>query len=208
MSPQIPGAYVDAPHLDESAQVDVPGVQRGHPHPGGEVAGPALTDLVITMRRAAEGMEQLFRQARMEAMFRFQRGVAQGQTDANGDALLHLFEVPQGATGYLTMVTLELAGADPANPVTGANPWHAIYAAQGTRSSRLADIIQVGGLVDFLLTDATAGQAKLPDVYKYGDKNSAPSLVGPNSFWAVIRLFTAARQVTARWQVLVEQPEP
>jgi hypothetical protein len=153
-------------------------------------------------------LEQLYHQARYEAMYRIQRGVAQGATDSStGDALLQLFQVPQGCTGYLMLCALDEAGVTPAVPDTSATLWHAIYGTGGPASTQ-AGVVAVGQLFDFQLNAPTRGDAMLPDVYKYAAKEGAPSLVGPGVFWAVIDAATVSRQVAARYAVLVEQPEP
>lgn len=204
----VPGAYEPQHDHDiEEPQVHVPGIQTQEPYPGREVGGPALTDLVMTIRQVAEGMEALYRQARFESMRRIQRGVTPGQTDANGDCILPLFQVPQGATGHLMLCALDEAGVTPAAPDTNANLYHGIYGITGP-TQRAADVIAVGNLLDTLADAATAGDFKIPAVYKYTDPLGAPSLVGPGMFVAYIDAATAARQVAARWAVYVEQPEP
>lgn len=208
MSPLVPGAYQPQHDHDiEEPQVHTPAIQLPEPYPGTEAGGPPLVDLVRMLERVAIGQEALYRQARWEATRRIQRGVTNGATDANGDAILPLFQVPQGATGYLMLCTLDEAGVTPAAPDTNANLYHGIYATNGP-VSRAADVIAVGQLLDTLPDAATAGDFKIPAVYKYPDAAGAPSLVGPGFFVVYIDAATATRQVAARWAVLVEQPEP
>lgn len=198
--------YVD--HETEiGRQEDIPGRALRHPAPGAESVGPALVDFVQELRRTTAGLEALYSQARLEAMYRTQRGVAQGQTDSNGDLVLPLFTVPGGCTGYLMYAAIDEAGVTPAAPDTNANLWHAIYAAAAPLATRQADVVAVGQLLDFQLTAATAGDAKIPDVYRYSDKVGAPSIHGPLTFYLVVDAATAARQVAVRYAVLVEQPE-
>lgn len=188
-------------------EVDVPGRVTQPPAPGAESAGPPLTDLVQELKRAAEGLESLYRQARFEARERVQTVRAQDDTDGNGDALLELLSVPQGATGYLMSLVLELSGVTPAAPMTSATLWHAIYAASGPGISVSAQVVAQGALLDCSpLTPAA--DAQLPYVYTYGDRYGAPTLVGPQTFYAVVDAATAARVVSARASILIVQPEP
>ena len=78
-----PGAFPVA--VDpEDPFVEVEGRVLRPPPPGGESAGPPLTDLVVTVRDAVSALEALYHQARYEAMYRIQRGVTQSATDSNG----------------------------------------------------------------------------------------------------------------------------
>ena len=187
--------------------VAVAGQVRQPPAPGEEAAGPALTNLVRELRESVIGLESLYRQALRTARERYYTGVALDQTDSNGDAVIHLFSVPQGATGHLLLAAVDEAGVTPAAPDTSANLWHAIYAASGPGMERAADVAVVGSLMDCLPTSTTV-DAVIPFAYLYGDRYSAPTLVGPQSFYLVIDAATAARQVAVRYGVLVVQPEP
>lgn len=202
-----PGAYPLA--VDpEDPLLEAEGRVLRPPAPGSDSTGPALTELVVSVRQAVAALQALYSQARAEAMYRIQRGVAQGATDGTtGDALLQLFQVPQGCTGYLMLCALDEAGVTPAAPDTSGTLWHAIYGTAGPAANQ-ADVVAVGQLFDFQLNAPTRGDAMLPDTYKYASKEGAPSLVGPGVFWAVIDAANTARQVAARYAVLVEQPEP
>jgi hypothetical protein len=177
------------------------------PAPAGESAGPPLTDLVIEVRRALRAELSLLAQARGEAQAREHLGVASGQLDASGNALLKLFEVPAGATGYLMAAALdEPAVATAANPDTNANLWHGIFAG-GPAARAPADVIGPGSLLDCRPLAPTP-DAQIPFVYTYGSERAAPTLVGPGTFYAVIQAATAGRLIVCRWHVYVAQPEP
>jgi len=189
-----------------SPEYDVPASVRVPPAPGEESAGPALTDLVRETRRAATALEALYRQARYEAGERLYPVMVPFATDGNGDAAIKVFEVPQGATGYLMQLALDQAGVTPAAPNTSASLWHAIYAGpQGTLTQ--AQVRAVGALLDCSpLTPAA--DAQIPYVYTYGDRYGAPALVGPGVFWFVVDAATASVQHAIRANLLVVQPEP
>jgi len=175
---------------------------------GTEVAGPAMVELVTIMARTASIMHSLEQRAKAEARQRLYAGRAAGQTDANGDVAIPLFEVPQGATGYLMRCAIDFAGVTPAGPLTNANLWHAIYEGGPPGSGMTAaQVVAVGNLLDAQPQSPTV-DAVLPYVYAYGDRYAAPVLVGPGTFWAIVDAATAARQVGVRYSVLVEQPEP
>ncbi len=189
-----------------TGQVEQEWMQKPLPPPGAEAVGPPLTDLVIEMRRAAQAMEALYRQAKLEALERLQTGVTQGVTDGNGDAVLRIFEVPQACTGYLMLCAVDEAGVTPATPDTSATLWHAIYAG-GAGSPTAAQVTAVGNQLDQIPNSPTV-DGQIPFTYIYADRYSAPALVGPGVFYLVIDAATATRQVAARYQVLVVQVEP
>lgn len=187
-------------------EVELPAAVRRAPAPGEEAAGPPLTHLVVDLRRAVDALEALYRRARQEAQVRYVTGRAGGQTDANGDAAIFLFEVPQGATGYLVHCALDEDGVTPANPDTSLNLWHAIYAGSGKDQTR-AQVVAVGSLLD--CTPQSPGiDTQIPFVYLYGEHYAAPTLVGPQSFYLVIDAATASKQIGVRFGLLIEQPEP
>jgi hypothetical protein len=173
--------------------------------PDPDVAGPALTPIVYELQRVVNGLDVLYSRARMEAQLRPQVGVAQANTDANGDAVLKLFEVPQGATAYLLLCALDQAGVDPASPQTSATLWHAIYGAGAGVST--TGVVAVGNLMD-ARPNAPTPDAQIPFAYVYASRYGAPTLVGPATFYAVIDGAGATRQVAARFVALIEQPEP
>jgi hypothetical protein len=173
--------------------------------PDEDIAGPALTPLVYELRRVVNGLDILYARARQEAQLRPQIGVAQANTDANGDALLKLFEVPQGATAYLMLCAIDQAGVDPGSPQTSATMWHAIYGAGAGVSA--AGVVAVGNLMD-ARPNAPTIDAQIPFAYVYASHYGAPTLIGPATFYVVIDGAGATRQVAARFVALVEQPEP
>ncbi len=191
-------------HYDiDPTGVVAPGHVRQPPAPGSEVAGPALTELVYELRQYTRGMMELLSRAKTEARIRYITGRAVGQSDANGDAVIMLEQVPQGATGHLVWCAIDLAGVTPAAPMTAATLWHAIYAA----SSASRNPVAVGALLDCSPNDP-AVDAQLPHVYSYGDPYTSPTLVGPEAFYVVVDATTAARQIGVRYGLLIEQPEP
>lgn len=192
-------------HDPRDAEQGVAGRVERPPAPGTESAGPALTELVVEFRRTTQALEQLTRQARLDAQLRLATGVVTGNTDANGDAALRLFEVPAGATGSLMLLALDEGGVTPAAPDTAGTLWHAIYAGpQGASSA--AQIISIGNMLDCQpLTPAA--DAQIPYSYTYADRWGAPTLRGPQTFWLVVDGATAARQLAARFAVLLSQPD-
>ncbi len=177
------------------------------PPPGEEVAGPAITPLLVEVRHAIRAELALLAQAKLETQTRQQSGLAQGQTDASGNAALQLFQVPGGATGRLVWATLDEAGVTPAAPDTSATLWHAIYAASSAGIFDPTQIIAVGSLLDYRLNAPTRGDALIPDVYSYSDVKAAPTLVGPATFYLVVQAATATRRIACRYTVYIEQPE-
>lgn len=173
------------------------------PEPGSEVGGPALTDLVVEIRRAVEGLHHLYGQARSQLRERIQTERVGFNTDASGNAIVSLFQVPDGATGYLMLCSLEERGKTPASPDTSAELWHGIYglasAGQGITT------VPFGGMLDCSpLTPAA--DAQIPYVYTYGDRHGAPTLTGPGTFYFVVQGATASVQGSVRAQVLVCHP--
>lgn len=188
----------------------VRGLVRTPPAPGAESAGPPLSELVIATRQAVQAELALYRQAQLEARRRTYELVAQGQSDANGDVFLALFSVPGGATGHLTRCCVDMAGVTPAAPVTSANLWLAIVAGSGPGATAppVANAVQVGSMLH-CSPSSPAADAQIPCVLVNAENlESAPTLVGPATFYLQIDATTAARQVAARYVVVVEQPEP
>lgn len=195
----------DLAHRLQGGRVEMPGRVRTPPAPGEESAGPPLTEMVALLGRTVAGLDALYRQARQEAVKREYHGVASGQTDANGDLAVRLYEVPQGATGKLLYATFDLAGVTPASPMTAATLWHGIYAAPAGAST-LAQVVAVGAMLD-CQPDTVAADTQLPFPYHW-DYLAGPGLVGPGAFYAVVDATTAARQLAVRFGVCIEQPEP
>lgn len=191
------------PELTEQARA---GKVRQPPAPGALSAGPALTEMVEQLSRTRQALEQLTREARAEARTRYVSGVATIDLDANGDGAVLLLEVPQGATGHLCWATFDIAGATPAAPVTNADLWMGIFAGQGGTLTG-AQAARVGSLLACEPNDVAAA-AQLPFRFSYGDRWTAPTLVGPLGFVAVVDGATAELQVAVRYGVLLEQPEP
>lgn len=193
-------------HDIETGQVAVAAGVRRPPEPGAEVAGPPLTDLVAELRSVAQGMERLYREAIREAQVRTVTQRAPFQTDSNGDGAVDLFQVPQGATGYLTRLVANLGDTTPAAPVTAATLWHAILGGQaGTET--FAQAFRNGTLLAFQ-PDSPAADAQLPAQYEFGDFRTAPCLVGPQTFIFVVDGATANSQIVCQFTVLIVQPEP
>lgn len=176
------------------------------PAPGSESAGPALADMVGELARTRQALEQLTREARRESRQRYVSGIATIDLDSNGDGAVLLLEVPQGATGHLCWATFDIRGATPAAPVTGADLWLAIYAGSGGTLTA-AQVAVTGALLD-CEPNSVAAAAQLPFRFDYGERWTAPTVVGPTGFVAVVDGATADLQVAVRYGVLLEQPEP
>lgn len=174
--------------------------------PGEEAAGPALTELVAQLSRTRVALEQLTREARREARQRYVSGIVTIDLDGSGDGAVLLCEVPQGATGHLCWATFDIAGATPGNPVTNADLWLGIFAGSGGTLTR-AQVVATGALLDCEPRSPLAN-AQLPFRFSYGERWTAPTLVGPLGFVAVVDAATADLQVAVRYGVLLEQPEP
>jgi hypothetical protein len=190
-----------------STDVEVPGRVLTPPAPGAESAGPALVDLVQDLGHTVRVMQSLFMDARRDLRYRYQTVRAQFQCDANGDGAVELFEVPQGAVAALVILAIDSGGAaiTPANPDTGANLWHAIYAAGGG-SGTAAQVAAKGNLLD-CRPNAPTPDAQIPFAYVYGSEQAAPRLQGPEAFYLVVDAAAANSQILARGVVCIEQPE-
>lgn len=188
------------------AEFSLQGRVQTPPPPGAASAGPALSEMVAELSRTRQALEQLTREARREAQERLHAGTVGGGTDANGDLALKIFEVPQGATGYLTLLAVDEAGVTAAVPDTSALLWHAIYAGS-PGSPTAAQVARVGNMLD-CLPQAPGTDAQIPFVYVYADRYASPALVGPGVFWLVVDAAAANVQVAVRFNVLVVQPEP
>jgi hypothetical protein len=166
-----------------------------------------LTPLVYELRRAAEGLEKLHSQARREAQVRYLPLSAALQTDGNGDGAVKLYEVPGGATAWITWLAVDEGGAVTlAAPDTRATLWHGIFAGQpGTPSA--AQVVAQGSLLDGQ-PSSVAADAQIPAVYTYGSERAGPCLIGPGSFYFVVDAANANVRLAIRCGVYVETPEP
>lgn len=185
----------------ETGRVEVPGRAMTPPAPGQETIGPALVDLVAELRQVVSLERVLAARAARDAIEDIYTGMVQGATDANGDAALKLFEVPQGAKGYLTLATVDMAGVTPASPDTNANLWHGIYGSSAADPTA-AQADQVGGLLD-AMPNSPSVDAMIPFNYAYGNRETAPCIMGPQAFYFVIDAATATRQIAVRFNVVV-----
>lgn len=197
--------YAPEPTVDVTA----PRSER-MPAPGREAVGPTPVDFVLATREAVRAELELARIARMESRERLYELTKQGQSDSNGDLFLELFSVPGGATGHLMRCAVDMAGVTPAAPVTSANLWLAIVAqsSAGMTAPPTASAVQVGSLLHFSPV-SVAADAQIPCLLVDAEHpESAPTLVGPATFYLQVDATTAARQLAARFSVLVRQPEP
>lgn len=192
--------------MSETGLAEVPGRVVTPPAPGAESAGPALVDLVQELRAVSQLAQMYFNRARLAAGEQMYTGVQQEATDANGDAAVRLFEVPQGTTGYLTLATVDEAGVTPAAPDTSANLWHAIYAGPPGDPTP-AQLALVGNMLD-AMPNSPVVDAMIPFNYAYGNKETAPTLVGPGTFWFVVDAANATRQIAVRYNVVICRTEP
>jgi len=118
------------------------------PYPGTESAGPALYDLVDRTARALEVQSRLLRDAIPLLNRRIMVEYKTGQTDANGNADIVLYQIPAGMQFIVTRVNVEAAGFNAGTPFSAAGAWIAL-----TRSQTFA----VGTTLDFLPNPPNAG---------------------------------------------------
>ena len=184
----------------------VPAQVARPPAPGEESAGPPTSELVLELRSAVRAELALLAQARLEALEREILGLVAFNSDGSGNGFVELAEVPGGATGYLTWLTVDVDGSTPATPTTSGTLWLAVYAgAQGARGS--ADVAVIGSLLD--CQPATpAADAQIPAVFSYGARDAAPALVGPGTFYVVVASSAASKLHVCRFRVVLVQPEP
>lgn len=191
----------------ETGMQDVAGRVRIPKPPGAESVGPPITDLVLATEQLRRIADALYAQARGEAQERFYIIDKSGQTDSNGDSAIELFQVPQGATGYLCFAVVDEAAETPASPDSQAAMWLGIgWGAPG--GSQLSQVYRQGGLLDFHPFGDTNYTPQIPTRFMYGDRHCAPALVGPLAFYGLVDGATAARALRWHANILVVQPEP
>jgi hypothetical protein len=189
------------------AEVDV--VAGGGPYPGRESRGPVPLDFVVATRDALRAELSLYRQAQAESRERMFELTKQGQADANGDLLLELFQVPGGSTGHLTRCVVQ-DGTTPAAPTTSANLWLAILAlsSAGITTPPVANAYPVGSLLHCSPT-SPAADAQIPcNLVDAENPESAPTLVGPATFYLQVDAGLASSRIAVRFCVLTRTPEP
>lgn len=193
--------------MSAETQIPVPAnVSSGRP-PGEEIAGPSTSPLVVETLQALRAEIALLAQARIESRDRYNPLSTVGQTDGNGDAVIELYTVPGGSTGHLVWVAVDEDGVTPGAPDTSDDLWHAIYAGQPGAPPTAASIRSVGSLLD-MQPASPITNAQIPSVYVYGSEHSAPSLVGPGTFYLVIDGATASIQIGVRFGIVLHAPEP
>lgn len=205
MSEKVPPDLDERAHERQGGRREVEGIIPQSRDPR-IVEGPELAQMVQLLERTAEGLAALYRMARLEAQYRYQSYNVGFESDSNGDGAVLLFEVPQGATGYLMHCAVDEAGVTPATPDTRATLWHAIVAAGGGTPTA-AQVKQARALLDCSPVVPTI-DTQIPFVYLYGDPKAAPCLVGPQAFYLVVDAANPAVQISARGGVYIEQPEP
>lgn len=104
----------------------IPADSATPPYPGSESAGPALYDLVQRTSRALEVQHELIRHSLVLMEKRFIVQQVSGETDANGNLDLRLFEIPQGFKLQVARVNVEAGTFTPASPFSAANAWMAL----------------------------------------------------------------------------------
>lgn len=149
---------------DADRQV-IPAVERP-PVPGEESVGPALYDLVRETRRAYEANSELLREAIHAGHKRNVIEATSGETDANGNLDLRLFQVPQGHHFTVTRVNVEAGLFTPASPFSAATAWIALI-----RGALFAQ----GSILDF--GPPASGGVILPSIFSTSDSH-APALNG------------------------------
>lgn len=182
----------------------VPGRLVTPPAPGTESIGPAMVDLVTEMRSIARMTQALYTDAVRDVRYRYEYVRKQFQCDANGDGAVQIFEVPQGATAALTVLSVDQPGVTPAAPNTSADLWHAIFGGPGGNPTP-AQVNAKGEMLD-MRPNAPSPDAQIPFAYLYGDVKAAPRLPGPEAFWFVVDAATASAQILLRGIVCIEQP--
>jgi hypothetical protein len=149
---------------NEDAQV--PGKVGIPPPPGSDSVGPALFELVQETRRSREVSAELLRSATESFHKRSVIEATSGETDANGNLDLRLFQVPQGHQFTVTRVTIEAAGFTPAAPYGNAAAWIALIRGA---------IFASGSILDF--GPAASGGTILPSIFSSSDSH-APAING------------------------------
>lgn len=190
---------------DQLGYVTQQAAERDAPAPGAESVGPPLTPLVSPAAWAADVAERLHRIAAFDLLRRTQLIGASGNTDANGDAAVHLFTVPAGSHAYLTWLCVDMPGVTATAPDTSASLWHGIYGAQSGIVT-LAQLLQAGQQLDSI-PNTPGTDAQIPFTYLYGGLEAAPTLSGPMAFYLAVDAATAARQLVIRGKCIVHSAD-
>jgi hypothetical protein len=171
--------------------------------PGSEVVGPAMVDLMQRFDRVASVMGALLRQAEHAKQDFMVEQVVPFQTDASGNAVVMLYQVPQGAIGSLCLLGIDEAAVTADSPDTRATLSLTIYRAPaGTTMPATA----VGALLDCL--PQTPGVAtQIPQSFTYGTTRTSPTIKGPLAFWLSVRNANTSRQCSATFSCYVCLPE-
>lgn len=119
----------------------VPLVLPHAPPPGEEVSGPALFELYRKTAHAVEVQNELLRAAIPLMDRRIIVEYKTGQTDANGNADIVIYQVPQGMQFITTRVNVEDATHTPASPYTNAAGWIALIRGQAFAPGCIVDFI-------------------------------------------------------------------
>lgn len=127
----------------------------------GQPVGPELWRRVLEMADTPEGraaLRRIIQSDTAEPREFVYEGVVGFQSDASGNAVARMFDVPQGARAYLTRALVEVGGQAPGTAASAA-AWLGIYETGG--GDRTANVTtatyQPGQLRHFAPRDSAAG---------------------------------------------------
>ncbi len=189
VNPEIAGvdlAHPGAPDefRDQNRPV-APAYERA-PEPGPEVAGPAMFNLVQETRRALDVQSRLIVRAIPLLNNRIIVERHSVETDANGNADLVLYRVPQGMQFVVTRLIVENATNNAGTPFSAAGAWIALI---------LGDRYQPGSIRDFAPNPANAGATPLlPWVFSDGNEEASVFRGGETVGLHIVGTATLANQ--------------
>jgi hypothetical protein len=157
-------AHPGAPSHFEDRNRDIAPAYYPAPEPGPEVAGPAMFNLVQETVRALDVQSQLIVRAIPLLTNRIVIEKHAVQTDANGNADVKLYQVPQGMQFVMTRCVVEDAAHFAGTPFSVAGGWHAII--EGDR-------YQPGSIRDFAPNPPASNVPFIPWIYSDGNEESA-----------------------------------
>ncbi|MFI5420303.1 MAG: hypothetical protein ACHQ1H_04995 [Nitrososphaerales archaeon] len=147
----------------ESREIITP--SRSAPEPGSESAGPALFNLIQENQHALAVQSALILKAIPLLNNRIIIEKHAGQTDANGNLDIKLYQVPQGFQFITTRVTFEDATHTPGAPFSAAGAWVALISG---------DKFQPGSLRDMVPNPGNAGATPIiPGIFSDGSSEAS-----------------------------------
>lgn len=158
-------AHPGAPNDFRNRAVPVGGISHPAPEPGSESAGPAMFNLVQETARSILVQNDLIQKAIPLLNSRTVTERVAVQTDANGNADVILYRVPQGFQFYSQRITVEDGTHTPGAPFSAAGAWLGII---------VGDKFQPGSLKDFAPNPGNAGATPLiPFLFSDGNEEQA-----------------------------------